>query len=57
MAEDLGTTEPAVRAEVNRLRRRFRQLLRAEIAETIACVAEVDEELRAIIAALRGPER
>jgi len=57
IAEDLGTTEPAVRAEVNRLRRRFRQLLRAEIAETIACATEVDEELRAIIAALRGPER
>lgn len=54
IAERLGTTEMAIRAEVNRLRRRFRLLLREEIARTIAETAEVDEELRVMISALRG---
>lgn len=51
-ARDLGVTESAVKVAVHRLRRRYRELLRAEIAETIADAAEVDDELRALMAAL-----
>jgi RNA polymerase sigma-70 factor (ECF subfamily) len=46
LAKRLGVTEGTVKAAVHRLRRRYRQLLRAEIAHTVAGTAEVDEELR-----------
>jgi len=53
-AARLGMTEGAVKAAVYRLRQRYRELLRAEIAETVADPAEVDDELRHLVAALRG---
>jgi RNA polymerase sigma-70 factor (ECF subfamily) len=54
MARRLGTTEPAVQVAVHRLRRRYRDALRAAIAATVAGEVEVDDELRALFAAL-GP--
>lgn len=45
MAKDLGMTEGALRVAIHRLRERFRELLRAEIAETIGPDTTVDEEL------------
>jgi len=36
-----------VRMAVHRLRKRYRQLLRDEIAQTLADAADVDEEMRA----------
>ena len=53
-AARLGLTEGAVKAAVHRLRQRYRELLRAEIAETVSDPAEVDDELRHLVAALRG---
>lgn len=44
-ARALGKTEDAIKSSVQRLRQRFQQLLRAQIAETVANPAEVDEEL------------
>ena len=53
-ARELGAQETAVRVAVHRLRKRYRQLLRAEIAHTLADPAQVDEELRALFGAFGG---
>jgi RNA polymerase sigma factor (sigma-70 family) len=50
-AQKLGMEETAVRVAVHRLRKRYRQLLRDEIAQTLADAAGVDEELRALFGA------
>jgi RNA polymerase sigma-70 factor (ECF subfamily) len=52
VAAQLGLTEGAVKVAVHRLRGRYRELLRAEIAETVATPGEVDEELQHLIAVL-----
>jgi RNA polymerase sigma-70 factor (ECF subfamily) len=49
----LGMTETAVKAAVHRLRQRYGRLLRNEIAETVADEAEVDEEVRHLLAVVR----
>jgi RNA polymerase sigma factor (sigma-70 family) len=54
MAERLGMTEGAVKVAVHRLRRRLRDLLREEVSHTVAADAEIDEELRHLIGAIRG---
>ena len=46
-------TEGAVKVAVHRLRRRYRELLRAEIAETVADPSDIDDEMRYLVAALR----
>jgi len=51
-AQALGLDEGAVRVAVHRLRKRYRQLLREEIAQTLTDPAQVDEELRSLQAAL-----
>ncbi len=48
-AEELGTSEGAVKASVHRLRQRFGKLLREEIAETVADPQEVDAEVRHLL--------
>jgi RNA polymerase sigma-70 factor (ECF subfamily) len=45
----LGMSVGAVRVAVHRLRRRYRDLLRQEIAQTVSSEAEVDDELRHLI--------
>jgi RNA polymerase sigma-70 factor (ECF subfamily) len=45
-------TEGAVKVAVHRLRRRYRELVRGEIAQTVTTEAEVDEEIRDLFAAL-----
>jgi RNA polymerase sigma-70 factor (ECF subfamily) len=52
IAAALGVAESSARGAVHRLRKRFRELFRAEIAETIADPAEVDDEVRHVVAAL-----
>lgn len=52
IAVALQSTEGAVKVAVHRLRSRYRTLLRAEIAETVASEAEIDAELRELLAAL-----
>ncbi len=54
LAADLGVTESVVKVAAHRLRRRYGELLRAEIAQTVASPDEVDEELRSLFAAVRG---
>jgi RNA polymerase sigma factor (sigma-70 family) len=55
VAAELGTTEGAVKVAVHRLRRRYRELVREEIAHTVAGPEDVDEELRRLFAAIRSP--
>ncbi len=50
-AKSLGMEEGAVRVAVHRLRKRYRQLLRDEIAHTLADPAQADEEMRALFGA------
>jgi RNA polymerase sigma factor (sigma-70 family) len=50
-AQKLGMDETAVRVTVHRMRKRYRQLLRDEIAQTLADSADVDEEMRALFGA------
>jgi RNA polymerase sigma factor (sigma-70 family) len=54
IAARLGMSEGAVKVAVHRLRDRYRDLIRAEIAETVETDAEVDDELRHLLAALGG---
>lgn len=54
LAATLGLREEALRVTVHRLRQRYRQLLRAEIAQTVATPAEVDDEIRQLFRALAG---
>ena len=48
VAARLEMTEGAVNVAAHRLRQRYRELLRAEIADTVASPTEIDEELRHI---------
>ncbi len=50
----LGLTEGAVKAAAHRLRGRYRELLREEVASTVVDPAEVDDELDDLLAALSG---
>jgi len=50
-AEVLGMTESAVRVTVHRLRKRYRELLRAEIAQTLSDPEQVEEEMRSLFSA------
>jgi RNA polymerase sigma-70 factor (ECF subfamily) len=48
----LGLTEGALKVAVHRLRQRYRELLRAEVANTVARPEDVDDELRHLIAVI-----
>jgi RNA polymerase sigma factor (sigma-70 family) len=52
LAKQLNMNEGAVKVAVHRLRKRYRQLLREEIAQTAASPEDVDEELRHLFAVL-----
>jgi RNA polymerase sigma-70 factor (ECF subfamily) len=52
IAADSGMTEGAVKVAAHRLRVRYRELLRAEVARTVADPAEVDAELAELLNAL-----
>jgi RNA polymerase sigma-70 factor (ECF subfamily) len=52
MSQRMGMAEGAVRVAVHRLRQRYGELLRNEIAQTVSTPAEVDEEMRSLLRAL-----
>ena len=52
IAAELGATEGALRVAVLRLRRRLGALLREEVAQTVADPADVDGEIRHLLAAI-----
>ncbi len=51
-AAELGMTPEAVKVAVHRLRRRYRDLLRDQIAQTVASPEEIDDEIHHLFAAL-----
>jgi hypothetical protein len=56
VAEELGISEGAVKVAVHRLRRRYREILKEEIAQTVADPDEIDDELRELFAAVGAEE-
>jgi RNA polymerase sigma-70 factor (ECF subfamily) len=52
VANQLGVNEGAARVAVHRLRKRFREIYREEISQTLAEDADLDSELRHLAAAL-----
>jgi len=52
VAAELDMTEGTVKVTMHRLRRRYRELLRDEIAQTVTNEDEIDEEIRDLFAAL-----
>jgi RNA polymerase sigma factor (sigma-70 family) len=50
VAIELGMTESAAKMAVYRMRQRYQQLLRSEIAQTVAEPADVDDEIRSLFA-------
>jgi RNA polymerase sigma-70 factor (ECF subfamily) len=48
----MGTSEGALKVAVHRLRKRYRELFRQEIAETVVDAREVESELHYLVAAL-----
>ena len=54
LAVRLGISVGALRVAMHRLRESYRELLRDEVSRTVASPAEVDEELRHLVAALRN---
>ena len=53
IAAELGMTENAVKQAYHRFRQRYRELLREEIAHTVALPGDIEDELRHLIAVLR----
>ncbi len=54
IAARLHMSEGAVKVAVHRLRKRYRELLRAAIAETVSNEADLDDEMRYLVAVLRS---
>ncbi len=54
VAAELGVSAGAVAVSVHRLRQRYRELVRAEIADTVADPRQIDPEMDELFAALRG---
>ena len=52
LAAALNVQSVSARSSVHRLRKRFRELFRDEVAGTVADPGDVDDEMRAVIAAL-----
>ena len=52
LARQSGMTEGAVKMTAQRMRRRFRDLLRAEIGETVTETGQIDEEIRYLMAVI-----
>jgi RNA polymerase sigma-70 factor (ECF subfamily) len=54
IAKKLGLSEGALKVAIHRLRQRYREVLRAEIAETVNSPDEVEDEMRHLVAVLRA---
>lgn len=54
LAEKLGMNEGAVKTALHRLRRRFGELLRKEVAYTVGAPEDVDDELRYLLGVIAG---
>ena len=52
LASQLGMTEASVKMTVHRLRKRYGELLRMEVAQTVIAPGEIDQELRYLLTIL-----
>jgi RNA polymerase sigma-70 factor (ECF subfamily) len=52
MSAALCLSDGATRIAVHRLRKRFRELFRAEVAQTVASHEDINEEMRHLITVL-----
>jgi RNA polymerase sigma-70 factor (ECF subfamily) len=52
IAADLQVLPASARSLVHRLRKRFRELFREEVADTVGSPEEIDEEMRALVVSL-----
>jgi RNA polymerase sigma factor (sigma-70 family) len=55
LAQEMGVSAGALRTMVHRLRREYRDLLRAEIAATVSTPEEIDDEIRFLLSSLSAP--
>ena len=56
-AQKLGWTETATKVAIHRLRKRFGEVIRKEIADTIPDFSDVETELRYLIETLKTPQK
>ncbi|MDQ3441427.1 MAG: sigma-70 family RNA polymerase sigma factor [Planctomycetota bacterium] len=54
VAQELGTTEGALKVALHRLRARYRAVLTEQIAQTVESPQDVDEEIRHLFLAVKG---
>ena len=54
LAREMNTSEGALKVAIHRLRKRYRELFRQEIADTVADPAEVESELRFLASVIAG---
>lgn len=52
LALEMGVSAGALRMSLHRLRRKYRHILREEIAETVSTPTEIDEEIRFLMSVL-----
>src|ERR1700685_1112185 len=52
LAQEMNTSEGALKVAIHRLRKRYRELFRQEIADTVADPADVESELRFLAAVM-----
>ncbi len=52
LAQEMNTSEGALKVAIHRLRERYRELFRQEIADTVADPADVESELRFLASVL-----
>lgn len=54
LAKRFGMTEGALKVAIHRLRQRYREVLRAEIAKTVGSPEDVEDEMRHLVNVLRS---
>ena len=54
VAEELSQTESATRMAASRMRKRYRELLRDEIAQTLSTNEDVEDEIRSLFSAFQS---
>jgi RNA polymerase sigma-70 factor (ECF subfamily) len=52
IAVEMGMNEGAIKTAVHRLRRRYRAIMRDEIAQTVATPDEIEDEIRYLLSCL-----
>jgi RNA polymerase sigma-70 factor (ECF subfamily) len=55
VARLFGVAEGTIKSDVHRLKRRYRELLREEIAHTVATPEDIDAELRYLLTVVSQP--